>query len=101
MLNECKYLGVLFNHNRRFRKGEGASNQGLESDDRTSRKHDLSVDTQIELFNKMVVPVVRCGCEIWGDSIIREVEFFNHVLCMHRYNISYIWRVRRLPRYNY
>ncbi len=56
----------------------------------TSRKLDLPVDIQIELFNTMVVPVLTYGYEIWGDSIIREIEllhlkFMKHVLYVHRY----------------
>ena len=55
-----------------------------------SRKYDLIVDIQIELFNTMVVPVIIYGCEVWGDNVIREIElvhmkYMNHVLYVHRY----------------
>ncbi len=55
-----------------------------------SRKLDLPVDIQIELFNTMVVPVLTYGCEIWGDNIIRKIEllhlkFMKHVSYVHRY----------------
>ena len=37
----------------------------------------LSVDTQIELFEKTVLPIALYGCEIWGSqSNLEVVEIF-------------------------
>ena len=65
---EYNYLGVLFNYNGRFRKGELALK---EQETRvlypiicTSREYDLPVDIQIYLFNMMVVPLPTYSCEI-------------------------------------
>ncbi len=94
VVNDYEYLGILFNYNGRFRKGElelvGKATRALYSLIGTSRKLDLPVDIQLELFNTMVVPVLTYGCEIWGDNIIREIELLNmkfmkHVLYVHRY----------------
>ena len=94
VVSEYKYLGVLFNYNGRFRKGELAlkeqATKALYSLIGTSRRYDLPVDIQIELFNMMVVPVLTYGCEIWGDNIVREVEllhmkFMKHVLYVHKF----------------
>ena len=94
VVNDYKYLGVLFNYNGKFRKGELAlqaqATRALYSIVGKSRKYDLPVDIQIELFNTMVVPILTYGCEIWGDNIIREVEllhmkFLKHVLYVHKY----------------
>ncbi len=85
---------VLFNNNGRFRKGELAlkeqATKALYPIIGTSRKYDLPVDIQIELFNMMVVPVLTYGYEIWSDCTIREIEllhmkFLKHVLYIHRY----------------
>ena len=94
VVSEYKYLGIFFNYNGRLRKGELAlkeqATKALYSIIGTSRKYDLPVDIQIELFNMMVVPVLIYGCEVWGDNIIREVEllhmkFLKHVLYVHRF----------------
>lgn len=94
VVSEYKYLGVLFNYNGRFRKGEmllkAKANRVMYSVIGMSRKYDLPVDIQVELFNMMVVPVVTYGCEVRGDNIIREIEllhmkFLKHVLYVHRY----------------
>ncbi len=51
VVSECKYLGVLFNCNGRFRKGELAlteqATRAMYSLIDTSRKYDLAVDIQI------------------------------------------------------
>ncbi len=93
-VNDYEYLGILFNYNGRFRKGElelvRKATRALDSLIGTSRKLDLPFDIQIDLFNTMAVPVLNFRCEIWGDNIIREIEllhlkFMKHVLYAHRY----------------
>ena len=34
----------------------------------------IDIDTQIHLFNTMIVPVLTYGCEIWGYSNINQLE---------------------------
>ncbi len=66
-VSEYKYLGVLFNYNGRFKKGEmllkDKANRAMYSAIGMSRKYDLPVDIQVELFNMMVVPVVTLSEE--------------------------------------
>jgi hypothetical protein len=41
------------------------------------RKHGLSVKIQLDLFDKMVKPILLYGCEVWGFSnndIIEKVH---------------------------
>ncbi len=94
VVNDYVYLGILFNYNGRFRKGElklvGKATRALYSLIGTSRRLDLPVDIQLELFSTMVVPVLTYGCEIWGDNIIREIELLHmkykkHVIYVHKY----------------
>ena len=42
----------------------------------------LDVEIQIELFNKMVLPIYLYGCEVWGvnKSDIIENNYQKHVL---------------------
>jgi hypothetical protein len=41
------------------------------------RTHSLSIPCQLDLFDKMVKPVLLYGCEIWGygnNQIIERVQ---------------------------
>ena len=41
------------------------------------RLHNLNIETQLDLFDKIVVPILLYGCEIWGtgdNSVIERVH---------------------------
>ena len=93
VVDNYKYLGLLFNYNGRFRVGE------LELKERASRamysligkcrKFDLPIDIQIELFNATVLPILMYASEIWGYYVIRDMEllymkFLKQVLGVHK-----------------
>ena len=49
------------------------------------RLHNLSIECQLDLFDKIVKPVLLYGCEIWGygnNDIIEKVhlKFCKHLL---------------------
>ena len=48
----------------------------------------LPVDTCCELFDRMVVPVLLYGCEIWGLSYIQYLENFHKKFMKHLLHIS-------------
>ncbi len=58
VVEDYKYLGVLFNYNGRFHKGEmelkEQATRAMYSVIGKARKFDLLVDIQMELFNAMV-----------------------------------------------
>ena len=66
MVENYKYLGLLFNYNGRFRKGEldlkEQAMKALYSVLGKSRKFDLPVDMQIDLLNSLVLPVLTYAC---------------------------------------
>lgn len=93
VMEDYKYLGLTFNYNGRFRKGEldlkEQATRVMYSLVGKCRKFDLPVDMQIELFNTMVLPILTYGSEIWGHYIIREIEllhlkFLKHILFVHK-----------------
>jgi hypothetical protein len=50
------------------------------------RKHGLSVKIQLDLFDKMVKPILLYGCEVWGFSnndIIEKVHLKFCKLLLH------------------
>lgn len=93
VVEDYKYLGLTFNYNGRFRKGElelkEQATRAMYALVGKCRKFDLPVDIQIELFHTMVLPVMTYGSEIWGHYIIREIEllhlkFLKHMLFVHK-----------------
>ena len=70
IVDEFKYLGVKFSYNGNFHTNtkdlEIQGNRALFSVIKKARKENLPVDMQFELFDRMVVPVILYGCEIWG-----------------------------------
>ena len=94
VVGDYKYLGMLFNYNGRSRKGQLAlkdnATKAMYAVVGTSRKYDLPIDIQLEMYNSMVMPVMLYGCEVWGNYAIRELEllqmkFCKYVLYVHRY----------------
>jgi hypothetical protein len=72
IVNEFNYLGILFNRTGNFNKtikkqAEEATKAMFEVLKR-GRTHNLSIECQLELFNKMVKPILLYGSEIWGFS---------------------------------
>ncbi len=52
------------------------------------RKLGLPIDLQRELFDRMIVPIMLYGCEVWGPENYIETETLNlkclkHILGVH------------------
>ena len=50
-----------------------------------------SVDVTIDIFNKMSVPILTCGCEVWGftnaDIVNRlQLNFFENCVKIKKIN---------------
>ena len=59
------------------------------------RKHGLSVKIQLDLFDKMVKPILLYGCEVWGFSnndIIEKVHLKICKLLLHLGTDHWTWR---------
>ena len=74
------YLGVTFNYNGNFQKAiktrVNAARRAMFSLRTQSRRLQLPIDIQCDLFDKMIVPILLYGCEIWGVDKILQVEVF-------------------------
>ena len=46
-----------------------------------SRKLNLSIDTQIDMFDKMVTPILLYGCELWGFENVDIIERLHLRFC--------------------
>ena len=74
------YLGILFNYNgnhkRCIAKQVSQARKALYSMLSKVCRLKLPVDIQCDLFEKLVLPILLYGCEIWGCDDITQVEVF-------------------------
>jgi len=78
IVNGYKYLGVYFNENGSFVQ---CKNQLIKQAERAMfallnrcRALHLPIDIQLELFDKIVVPILTYGCEVWGYENVHMLE---------------------------
>ena len=88
-----KYLGVYFNENASFAK---CKDQLVKQAERAMfgllnrcRALHLPIDIQLELFDKIVVPILTYGSEIWGYENVQMLE------SLHLRFLKYILSVKR------
>ena len=78
IVNEYKYLGVLFNRSGSFFKTKQEiakqATKAMYSLIKKCKHLCLPINIQIDLFNKMVKPILLYGCEIWGFGNLDIVE---------------------------
>lgn len=78
IVNEFKYLGVIFSKNRYFTKHRKYScdkaTQLYYHLLRKIKPLNLPIECQIDLFDQMILPVLTYGCEITGINNIEQLE---------------------------
>ena len=76
--NDYKYLGVLFSRSGTFFSAKkllaGQAENAMYSLIKKSRSLMLPKDLQIELFEKMVQPILLYGSEVWGFANLDVLE---------------------------
>ena len=85
VVEEFKYLGVTFKYNGHFNKNfedlKEKGNRAMRSVVKKARRDKLPIDLQFELFDKMVMPVILYGCEIWGYKNLGILENLHLKFC--------------------
>ena len=70
VVDDFDYLGVRYNFNGKFAKNKkrliDQARKALFSLMKKSRKLSLPIDTQLHLFESMIVPILLYGSEVWG-----------------------------------
>ena len=78
VVKEFKYLGVLFSRSGSFYTTKKhiahQAQKAMYNLIKRARTLDLLIDLQIELFEKMVKPILLYGCEIWGFGNLDVIE---------------------------
>lgn len=93
IVQEYKYLGIYLSRSGSFHKAKKyiaeQANKALFSLLKKIRSLNLTIDLQVDLFNKMVKPILLYGSELWGhgncDVIERvQLKFIKHILNLKR-----------------
>ena len=88
LVKENKYLGIYFFKNNSFLNTKKyIADQGTRAAYSLlakARNMHLSIDLQLELFDKLVKPILLYGCELWAPGNIDIIErdqlkFWKHV----------------------
>ena len=81
VVSDYVYLGTKFNYNGSFNKAiakqVNQAKRALYSLKTKALKLNLPVDIQCELFDKMIVPILLYGCEVWGFQKLDAIESFH------------------------
>ena len=90
IVNGLNYLGIELSRTGNFKRGKqsiaGKATVAFYDVIKMGRKHGLSVKIQLDLFDKMVKPILLYGCEVWGFSnndIIEKVHLKFCKLLLH------------------
>lgn len=93
IVDEFKYLGVVFQSNGNFSKHKlYAKNQAQKAMFdvlRNSRNSSLPIDVQLHLFDTVVDPILTYGCEVWGFENLKILE------SLHLKFLKYVLRVKK------
>jgi hypothetical protein len=83
IVNAFNYLGILFNrtgnfNNKAIKKQAEKATKAMFEVLKRGRTHNLSIECQLELFNKMVKPILLYGPNVGIACIIKNVfNMFN------------------------
>jgi hypothetical protein len=90
IVNSLNYLGIELSRTGNFKRAKqsiaGKATVAFYEVLKMGRKHGLSVKIQLDLFDKMVKPILLYGCEVWGFSNREFTSGKNHnftFICIH------------------
>ena len=80
VVDQYTYLGVTFNYNNTFYKSIARqisqAKKAMFSLITKSRRLDVPIDITLDLFDKLVLPILIYGSEVWGHSNLKPIEIF-------------------------
>ena len=87
VVDDYTYLGVVFNYNNKFKKAQnnqiGKAKRAMYSIMIKSKKLRLPIDIQLELFDRLVVPIMIYGSEVWGFENLKQIKAVHTQYCKH------------------
>ena len=80
MVDSYVYLGTTFQSNGKFtgaiQKQINQAHRALFVIKSKKEKFNLPIDIVLDLFDKMILPILLYGCEIWGFANLDSIEVF-------------------------
>jgi hypothetical protein len=83
IVSEFNYLGVLLSKSGNFSMAKKAqvekATKAMFEILKRGKIHNLSIQCQLDLFDKIIKPILLYGCEVWGFSkneIIERVHYY-------------------------
>ena len=93
VVDSFRYLGVEFSRTGSFAKGKkyafDKAQKALFSLLQSARRKNFPIDVLLDLYQKMVIPVLLYGCEIWGHEKLDIIEK------LHIKSLKYILHLNR------
>ena len=93
IVDDYIYLGTMVNYNGSFKKTiakqVNQAHRAMFALLTKSRRLMLPIDIQCELFDKIIVPILIYGSEVWGFSNLSDIEIF------HRKYLRCLLRLRK------
>ncbi len=92
LVHNFKYLGLTINLNGSFKLAitelKYQASRAMYALISKCRKLGLPIDLQLELFDRVIVPIMLYGCKVWGPENYIETEkiyfkFLKHILRVH------------------
>ena len=88
------YLGTTISFNGRFKEARKKqitqAQRSLFSIKSKKEMYNLPVDILLELFDKMIKPILLYGCEIWGfENDIKGIEIFHRIFLKYVLKLNY------------
>lgn len=95
IVKDFNYLGVLLSRTGSFKACKShlseKATKAMYEVIRKGRTHNLSISCQLDLFDKLVKPILLYGCEIWGygnNAILEKVQLKFCKLLLHLRNTT-------------
>ena len=112
-MTEFNYLGVTFTKSGEFKLAKQKNiekvTKAMYEVIRRGKRHNLSIECLLDLFDKIVKPILLYGCEVWGfsDNYVIEKKSFEilQINTSHEakhatfYDIRRAWSLSTLYRY--
>ncbi len=80
-VDEFCYLGVIFRYNGSFlasiKHNVSKAKKALFCLYKTMIKYDLTVENTLELYDRLILPILLYGCEVWGFENLDQIEIFH------------------------
>jgi hypothetical protein len=88
IVNSLNYLGIELSRTGNLKRAKqsiaGKATVAFYEVLKMGRKHGLSVKIQLDLFDKMVKPILLYGCEVWGFSNNDIIEKVHLKFCVNK-----------------